>query len=317
MARLGVPRYGLSEDPAELELRISRLETILTARQSSNIQSGAQGKLRSRLPVAQVTGIRLDSNIVGGTGILWNPVPNPDLDHYEILYSTNEKFTGGETKRIRVPAGQTQAVISSPGNFIKVRAVPRVGLPGFFSSTLNIETGLATVNTIAAGAVSRLVVDEINEPEFSPPFLYVQENAAFEDSAEYGEAVVTTQVDDIVIPTVLVNFLYANDTNQGGATEDVVSKLVIEFLRDDEVLDTGLWTALVDNPLAGDPVEEPVSELPLAQVTSGFILPDLPPAGTHKYSLRYTATLAPIFDNSTNLYIKFVRQLIDLFIFSK
>lgn len=290
-------RFGISDDPIELELRIQRIEEELSVLQRANVDSSATAQFaRVGEQIEQVTGLAVIRDAVGGMGVRWNPVLNPDLSHYEIQFSSTEQFLSDTTVTENVVAGRTQFMFTgaAPGAtfFVRMRAIDRNNTPGIYSSTLNTSSGQATQNQLAQGAATELVSDVVTV--FSPTSI-TGNSITTETAGPFGSAVITTS-GGVVFPFSVFEAEY--DITQDGTAVNT-AQLTIEVMRNGIVIQT------IPMDIAG-----PSTPSPSQTMTFGaFAGPDQPPIGTHLYQVRYTAssTGAP-----AALTVTFTRQVLEL-----
>lgn len=293
-------RFGLVENPVELDLRLQQIETEMIIRQIANL-SGTRAASRIGNPMQQVTGIRLINNLVGAVSVAWNPVENRDISHYELEFAPTNQFLPTNTQTARISGNTTFSFTNLPADrdtFVRVRAVPFRGEAGPFSSTLNTRTGQATVNHLVVGSTSSLVEDIIVSPGFTPATIAVDSLAAvFTDTATFGNAVIKTS-GGVVVLFVIAEFLV--DVLRSQVSGENLT-LVTELQRNGVTVDTGTWDLW--NDTAG---------LQEALTVSGFATPDTPPAGVHTYKLKYTLTVtntgAPL---DSDAQLQFERQSIE------
>jgi hypothetical protein len=150
-------RRGVSLDPAT-ESRFRRIEAELDARALANYQVGPSAMRRGKSTVSQVSGLGLDTQIIGGIGVKWSAADIPDIKKYQVQYADNNGFVGATT----IESYSTHFTLpdASPETpyYIRVRAIDSKGEDGAWSSTLNSETGQATVSNLADGAASSIIV---------------------------------------------------------------------------------------------------------------------------------------------------------------
>jgi len=150
-------RRGITDDP-EQELRFRRIEEELDARALANVQTGASGYRRGKSTVPQLSGVRLDNNIVGGVGVTWNSTDIPDLAKYQLQYDTDASFLNATTLNMQATNYTLPNLSAETTYHVRVRAFNSRGDEGPWSSTLNAQSGQASVSNLADGSASNIVV---------------------------------------------------------------------------------------------------------------------------------------------------------------
>jgi len=160
-------RRGYDSDP-DRELRFRRIEQELDARALSNNQTAASAMRRGKSSTPQVSGLSLDNQIVGGIGVKWAAVDIPDVQKYQLQYANNLNFLSPTT----VTSYNTHFTLpdASPETtyYVRARAFNSDGNPGSWSSTLNAESGQASVSNLEDGSSSSIVV-KTKTQGFNPP----------------------------------------------------------------------------------------------------------------------------------------------------
>lgn len=150
-------RRGIDNDP-ERELRFRRIEQELDARALANNQTGASAMRRGKSSTPRVTGLSLDNAVVGGIAVKWGAVDIPDVQKYQLQYSIDDNFLAATTSTLYSTHFQLPDASPETPYYVRVRAVDSKGQPGGWSSTLNSETGQASVSHLADGSASNIIV---------------------------------------------------------------------------------------------------------------------------------------------------------------
>jgi hypothetical protein len=150
-------RRGIDQDP-ERELRFRRIEQELDARALANNQTAASAQRRGKTSVPQVSGLSLDNSIVGGIGVKWSAVDIPDVQKYQLQYSADNNFLSATTVTIYNTHYNLPDASAETTYYVRVRAFNSTGASGNWSSTLNAQTGQASVSNLADGSASSIVV---------------------------------------------------------------------------------------------------------------------------------------------------------------
>jgi len=148
-------RLGIAVPDPQLEARLRRVEVALASSADSN--TGGVHKVRGRLIPPRVTGLRLDTGVVGGIAVRWNAVDTPTLKRYEVDISQSIGFTNRTTARTRDTFHLFPGLVKNTTYYVRVRAINKQDLPGLFSPVLNTKTGQATFLDLAGGAASNIV----------------------------------------------------------------------------------------------------------------------------------------------------------------
>lgn len=298
-------RQGLATNPIETDKRFLRLEEELTKKQDANAFASRTTANRT-VEIPQVSGVSFDTNSVGALAIRWSPVATPNLKRYEVEISTTSAFVSGQTERFSVTGGTTYTYSGGDQDttyFVRVRAVGAVGnreVLGFWSSSLNSETGVATPNHLSIGAATNLTSDLIIS--FSPAVISTNENwptiGDVTTEATFGSALIET-VGGVVLPFVVTD-VSATSQLQSFSTGRV-NRLTTSLFRDGEKIDEAI------NDFSSD-LQSTTSRFTIA----GFTTPDVPPPGVHIYSVRYVVSTEPAPTATDWLTLEFNRQNIEV-----
>lgn len=271
-------RRGIDSDP-ERELRFRRIEEELDIRALSNNQTSASAQRRHRSTVPAITGLRLDNQIVGGLGIVWNSSDIPDIRKYELQYSVDGSFLDATTI-IRQDPYHTISNLSPETTYhIRVRAFNSRGEEGPWSPVLNSQTGQATVSNLADGSASNIVVRTKTEG-FFPAELdgagtdigrYLRTRISFPVAAEtliigVSQGVLDYKKDDFFYIKVKVDgtskITYTNSNDLGGNTASA-GTLTVPGLTVPILLSSGPHEFLIEVEVTGTTTFTP-SEMSLA-----------------------------------------------------
>ena len=234
-------RRGYDADP-ERELRFRRIEQELDARALSNNQTAASAMRRGKSSTPQVSGLSLDNQIVGGIGIKWAAVDIPDVQKYQLQYANNLNFLSPTT----VVSYNTHFTLpdASPETtyYVRCRAYNSDGSPGNWSSTLNAETGQASVSNLADGSASSIVV-KTKTAGFDPAILQANGGGGNPKIGRYLNTVVNFPV---VAETLLIGV--AQGTYNLVAADFVYIRLKvdgstkIEYVQETDIGSSGILT---------------------------------------------------------------------------
>jgi hypothetical protein len=261
-------RLGTS-DEASIDSRFRRIENELQLRALSNQQSGTSAVGRSRAKPTVLTGISLDTGIVGGIGIRWNRASVGDVSGYEVLVANNRAFVGAR-RFIRQENNLTFSE-GSPDDeyFVKVRAVNSRKEPGEYTPVLSTKTGKAQYSNLEAGAATNPSEDRV--VDFTPAVL-----SADGDEGIYGSAQVVATANEIVLPFVIFRFSF--ESVYGGGN----NRVTLTLQRNGEDLPGAVPMDVFSD--IGPPAAE--------TAITGLSVPDTPGVGTFTYSVKMTISKA-------------------------
>jgi len=284
-------RLGVSQDDPDLEDRLLRIEAELDTRALSNSQSSvtAQRRRRRQRPPA-VTGLALETKVVGAISVKWNPLTESGFDYYEVEVSTSKTFNPGlDTQAYRVtdtPRHQFEDGDSLTTYYVRVRAVS-AQLSGAWSSVLNTTTGQAGPGDLGNNAATLIVEEE----ELGGADINFTGSPVSED---YGSATITT-IGGVVAPRVISE---VEITSAG--TTGTYATLTVEFIRLTGAVETTVGTYVFD-------LQSNVSSANLT--VGGFAEYDVPTVGVHTYFVRVTVSDG---SSAPNTDIEPVRTIIQL-----
>jgi hypothetical protein len=91
-------------------------------------------------------------------GIKWAAVAIPDIRSYQLQHATNANFLSPTTVTLYSTHYTLPDASPETTYYVRVRALNSTGDSGNWSSTLNSETGQASVSNLADGSASNIIV---------------------------------------------------------------------------------------------------------------------------------------------------------------
>lgn len=151
-------RFGIENDDLELEQRLRRMEGQLEKRQLAQYTTSESAMRRARSDVPRISGVRLDNEIVGGLGVRWNPVDQPDIRRYVIEVATDNSFRNSDSFTTVDPFYVFPNLTSGQQFYVRVKAQNARQEDSPWSAVLNTATGQATFQDLQSGAAGNIVI---------------------------------------------------------------------------------------------------------------------------------------------------------------
>lgn len=268
-------RAGLATNEVEIDKQFLELKDTIAP--SDATVSGSTAATGAAAVQGTITGMQIETGIVGGFGVKWNKV-NPQPDYVEIQVCTDQTFISSKTKSYNVGALSNSFVFGAgePDRvyFVRVRGI-FLGQPGVWSAVFNSETGKATTSHILDGAASSRL--RVEYTSFSPPRLGF-DGTAYLNQADYGNTALITH-GQIVLVFAILEFEWQMPAFDAGNPSSYI---------DMDLLEDGVSIFSYRNARIGD--------LYVLGTGPGYVkgyatlpfvaIPSTPIAGTHEYAFR-------------------------------
>jgi len=171
-------RLGIEADDPQLESRLRNIEVDLAQRTPANNNDqadpnralenrGSVVQRRHRQPPPQISGLRVENNVIGALSVKWNSSDLSDLRRYEVQVATDPNFRDADTFTVLEPQYIFPDGAADQTYFVRVRQINSRGEASPYSSFLNTTTGQATFLNLASGSASNITT-VIQTSGFSP-----------------------------------------------------------------------------------------------------------------------------------------------------